>query len=667
MAHAMFHSGCTNDAETKLKKMLQENPQAVDVHVVKLHLGLMKIFTKRIDEGMTALIEVLSKKGERVVSSLLRDIPISERAHLADESHQFGIDVLQRSRDADAVKQAVGCFTIAILSCRGTDLVLEGLNGGTGVYRSYLARAECMAHTGDQRAAILDFSAAIEVNSSCVEGLCGRAFMRLALGDETDCVNDVTLASDIDLYTVVSQIHVLPQEARKLLLFWIDHRVVVLLLNYGYKATSGERISTGGSASTISMIDETAGKPGHDTSRRSSLSSIHPPSTASIREETQEELLRESNGSNTPRKDDVTPTANNVPGDVVATEGAVVAKSDLHKSESSTRDLKEALLSLDAAYDSQLKQRQQHRQMQNSRGSTATTVTSVSTYDDVISAMEKAEILHKAMVLGRLLISVDDTNVTWHGMYADILIVKGDFDEALRHLHVVMELNPNDVTAVARAGLINVKMNRYHVASTLLRSLCRVDRSGLVYVLKALDPTRRRKLADESLNHAEEFSREGKYSEARDAYSLSLLADASFKTDKLRKRSKCNAKVGDTAKAIVDITEVIKETTKRPLAIDYCSRASIYLMEGKEFQACRDYAAAIDIDRDQALTLVHVKPGRASLCEIFYRQAMESYERHNFQECHDLCEVALSVDDNDIPMRKLRARAKREISKCVVQ
>jgi len=27
MAHAMFHSGCTNDAETKLKKLLQENPQ----------------------------------------------------------------------------------------------------------------------------------------------------------------------------------------------------------------------------------------------------------------------------------------------------------------------------------------------------------------------------------------------------------------------------------------------------------------------------------------------------------------------------------------------------------------------------------------------------------------------------------------------------------------
>ena len=40
-----------------------------------------------------------------------------------------------------------------------------GRSEGTGFYRSYLARAECMAHLGEQRAAILDFSAAIEVRT----------------------------------------------------------------------------------------------------------------------------------------------------------------------------------------------------------------------------------------------------------------------------------------------------------------------------------------------------------------------------------------------------------------------------------------------------------------------------------------------------------------------
>ena len=42
---------------------------------------------------------------------------------------------------------------------------VAGRHDGTGFHRSYLARAECMAHLGDQKAAILDFSAAIEVKT----------------------------------------------------------------------------------------------------------------------------------------------------------------------------------------------------------------------------------------------------------------------------------------------------------------------------------------------------------------------------------------------------------------------------------------------------------------------------------------------------------------------
>jgi len=32
--------------------------KGVDAHVVKLHLGLLKIFTKRIEDGMRCLMEV---------------------------------------------------------------------------------------------------------------------------------------------------------------------------------------------------------------------------------------------------------------------------------------------------------------------------------------------------------------------------------------------------------------------------------------------------------------------------------------------------------------------------------------------------------------------------------------------------------------------------------
>ena len=72
----------------------------------------------------------------------------------------------------------------------------------------------------------------------------------------------------------------------------------------------------------------------------------------------------------------------------------------------------------------------------------------------------------------------------------------GDYEDALQHLQVVTEINPNDVTATARAGLINVKINRYKTACQLLSNLTRLDRSGLKHVIKALDATRRRRLCE---------------------------------------------------------------------------------------------------------------------------------------------------------------------------
>ena len=74
----------------------------------------------------------------------------------------------------------------------------------------------------------------------------------------------------------------------------------------------------------------------------------------------------------------------------------------------------------------------------------------------------------------------------------------GDYDEALRHLLMVMELTPNDMTATARAGLINVKMNRYKSGCRLLGAIANADGNGLKYVLKALDAAKRKRLCEVS-------------------------------------------------------------------------------------------------------------------------------------------------------------------------
>ena len=86
----------------------------------------MKIFTNRRDEGMIDMIDILTKKNERVFTSILRDIPLPERAKLSEEAHRFGIVSLERDKSTDTVRRCAKSFTIAILFCRESDLVLEG-------------------------------------------------------------------------------------------------------------------------------------------------------------------------------------------------------------------------------------------------------------------------------------------------------------------------------------------------------------------------------------------------------------------------------------------------------------------------------------------------------------------------------------------------------------
>jgi len=65
-----------------------------------------------------------------------------------------------------------------------------------------------------------------------VDARCGRAFMHLALGEENDCVSDITIACDLELENVVAHIDALPEEAKKLLLFWIGLYLIFILVAF---------------------------------------------------------------------------------------------------------------------------------------------------------------------------------------------------------------------------------------------------------------------------------------------------------------------------------------------------------------------------------------------------------------------------------------------------
>lgn len=132
-------------------------------------------------------------------------------------------------------------------------------------------------------------------------------------------------------------------------------------------------------------------------------------------------------------------------------------------------------------------------------------------------------------------------------------------------------------------------------------------------------------------------------------------------------RARCFTRLRDMKRALEDMTVVMKETAKAPKAGDYCIRAHILLLDNKEREACQDYIKALKLDRDHASVQIHAKPGRNTLAKVFYRQALDEFSHHNYQECSDMCDYGLMIDDGNTDLRKLRARAKREINKCLIQ
>lgn len=74
--------------------------------------------------------------------------------------------------------------------------------------------------------------------------------------------------------------------------------------------------------------------------------------------------------------------------------------------------------------------------------------------------------------------------------------ISGEYRESLQHLQMVMQLSPTDVTAVARAGLIYAKQGHYRESANTLSSLIDIDLDLLLYVLRKLDSTMRRRLSE---------------------------------------------------------------------------------------------------------------------------------------------------------------------------
>ncbi|XP_077998100.1 uncharacterized protein LOC144451177 [Glandiceps talaboti] len=274
----------------------------------------------------------------------------------------------------------------------------------------------------------------------------------------------------------------------------------------------------------------------------------------------------------------------------------------------------------------------------------------------------------RAKLIGQLLVALDEENSTWHGLYADALIVEGDYETALAHLNKVTELSPDDLTAVARCALIHVKLGNMDQAVLQLGKLAEDDLQGLNFVLKVLDPEQHEELAKFASNQAENLSRKNRHEEALHYHSLAVLSTNATQPDILRKRAKCLARLEKYNRAERDLSLVLKLEKTNPLMSDYCARGHIYLLHEKEHPACNDYIRALDLNASAALSIITSKPGRANLARVFYNYAQYNYDNKKFPEALMVADFGLQIDEKHMDLRKLKSKTNKQMGRgCVIQ
>ncbi|XP_051895462.1 tetratricopeptide repeat protein 34-like [Pristis pectinata] len=271
-------------------------------------------------------------------------------------------------------------------------------------------------------------------------------------------------------------------------------------------------------------------------------------------------------------------------------------------------------------------------------------------------------------VIGQSLLLIDGKYSTWHILYIDILIAKEMYDDALKHLQENFEQPPNDVAAVSRYALIQMKMKNAQLAVENLSILAEKDNKDLEFLLKFLDNKQLQTVVKIASQEAMALAKGNQQEKALKYYTLAVLASKN-KAKYIRLRAICLTRLKQYERALKDLHEVIKRSTNRnssDLVEDYCSMGHIQLLALRDEEACKNYIKALQLDESLALTNISSRPGQFNLSQHFQRSALCYFEQQLYEEAWKLTEYGLIIHESNTELKKLRTRIKREASGCIV-
>lgn len=138
----------------------------------------------------------------------------------------------------------------------------------------------------------------------------------------------------------------------------------------------------------------------------------------------------------------------------------------------------------------------------------------------------------------------------------------------------------------------------------------------------------------------------------------------------LRKRAACLAQGGSHELAVADLDAVLQSRGGSPpppcseelgaWVEDLCRRGSSLVFCSREPAALEDFSRALEAHRNRAIRCIDASLGRERLAECFLRGALQHYGAQQLSKTWTLVECGLLVDNENVELRRLRSKVKRE-------
>lgn len=168
---------------------------------------------------------------------------------------------------------------------------------------------------------------------------------------------------------------------------------------------------------------------------------------------------------------------------------------------------------------------------------------------------------------------------------------------------------------------------------------------------------------------ASSLSSAGRSAQAVSLLTVAVQAAGSNRLWYLRKRAACLAQGGSHELAVADLDAVIQSRSGSPPPCseelgawveDLCQRGSSLVFCSREPAALEDFSRALEAHRNRAIRCIDASLGRERLAECFLRGALQHYGAQQLSKTWTLVERGLLVDNENVELRRLRSKVKRE-------